>query len=291
MNQSLLAEVLTLTINKEEKDDFIMRAIFLGKDKPSVISALKFMVKKKIEVVMVVGPIGNDVVLGQEKLVDVAEQMGIPTATDDQLYEILDSKKSPDFEQLQNIDLVISFLFWKKIKKPLISLPKIGCINFHAAPLPDFRGVNGYSFAIYENFPYWGVSAHLVDESIDSGDIIKVSKFDIDPKLETAFSLEQKSQVTLLELFEEVIEMVMRDETFKTYPQGKGHYFSKEDFEKLRKIQPDDSLEKIERKIRAFWYPPYGGACLELQGKEFTLINEKLLEEINEKYWKTKYLK
>ena len=265
-----------------------MKAIFLGKDKPSVISALKFLVKKKIEVVKVVGPIDDQVVLSQKKLVDVAQQMGIPTATDDQLYKILDSKKGSEFDQLQNIDLVISFLFWKKIKKPLINLPKIGCINFHSAPLPDFRGVNGYSFAIYENLSYWGVSAHLVDESFDTGNIIKVSKFDIDPKLETAFSLEQKSLAKLLELFEEVMEKVLKDGTFKTYPQGKGQYFSKEDFEKLRKIHPEDSLEKIERKIRAFWYPPYGGAYLEIQGKEFTLINEKLLEDIKKMYWISK---
>jgi len=256
----------------------------MGKDKPAVIDALKYLVELGIDVSAVVGPLENQLPLGKEKLIDIAHQFGIRTVTDDALYDLF--KKNTDLQEdfLKDVDLVISFLFWKKIRKPLIDLPKIGCVNFHAAPLPDFRGVNGYSFAIYENLSYWGVSAHFVDESFDTGDIIKTVKFNINPENETAFSLEQKSQSFLLSLFKEIIEIIMVEGHLSRHQQEGGRYISKTEFENLRKIQTNDNLKEIERKIRAFWYPPYQGASIVIQGKEFTIVDEQLLKDIGKRY-------
>ena len=38
---------------------------------------------------------------------------------------------------LGQIDLAVSYLYWRKIRKPLIEGPNYGCINFHPAILPD----------------------------------------------------------------------------------------------------------------------------------------------------------
>ena len=80
-----------------------------------------------------------------------------------------------------DVDVVISFLFWKLIREPLISLGRVGCLNFHPAPLPDFRGVGGYNVAILEGLSSWGVSCHFVDERFDTGDVVEVERFPIDP--------------------------------------------------------------------------------------------------------------
>ena len=205
--------------------------------------------------------------------------------TDEYIYNELNKKLNSRSEFLKDIDLVISYLFWKKIKKPLIELPKLGCINFHPAPLPDFRGVAPYSFGILEKTTFWGVSAHFVDESFDTGDIIKIKKFDIEPDIETAFSLEQKSQKVMFELFKEVMIGLLDKGSFPRKPQmSKGHYFSKDYFEEIRKISSDDSLEEIKIKIRAFWYPPFDGATLSIKNKDFTLIDENILKEIAVNY-------
>lgn len=259
-----------------------MRVIYMGKNKPSAVSGLTYLIKRGIEVVLVVAPPPSEPGLGGENLSKTARSFGIPTSTDDELYQ--------DIDTLKHIDLVISFLFWKKIKKPLINLAKIGCINFHPAPLPDFRGLGGYNVAIYENLPFWGVSAHFVNESFDTGDIIKVKRFAINPQQETAFSLEQKSQRFLINLFKEVIDMIRDAKPLGRTLQGKGRYIRKQDFESMRNINPKDSLEKIERKIRAFWYPPYPGASIKINGGIFTLINERILKEISPIYHSKKHL-
>lgn len=144
----------------------------------------------------------------------------------------------------------------------------------------------GFNIAIYENLSYWGVTAHFVSETFDTGDIIKEIKFDINPKEETAYSLEQKSLSLMYDLFVDVINIAYDNDTLPRYPQvGKGRYISKQEFEHLRKIQTSDTLEEIERKIRAFWYPPHEGASIEIKGKEYTVINQNVLKEIGIKYW------
>lgn len=162
-------------------------------------------------------------------------------------------------------------------------MPKKGCINFHPAPLPEFRGFSPYSFGILEEFPYWGVTAHYIDEEFDTGDIIQVKKFDSDLKIETAYSLERKSQVYLFKLFKEIINKIDKDKKLSRKKQEKGRYFSKKKFEDLRRIKGKDTIETINKKIRAFWYPPHPGAYIRINGKEFLLINKELLGEVSKK--------
>lgn len=44
-----------------------------------------------------------------------------------------------------------------------------------------------------------------------------------------------------------------------------------------------DSPEIVERKIRAFWNPPYSGAQVEICGKKYTVINADILKWISER--------
>jgi methionyl-tRNA formyltransferase len=250
-----------------------VRVVYMGKDKPSVIRGLRFLVDAGIDIEAVVGPAsaGDD----DASLTATAEAMGLPVSTDDELYRRIETGG-------MDIDLVVSFLYWKRIRRPLIDAPTIGCVNFHPAPLPDFRGVGGYSIAIWERLGSWGVSAHFVDERFDTGDLIEVRRFPIDPDLETALTLERKSQLALLELFEDLMTRAARGEPLPRTPQGEGRYVSHEDFERLRRIGPDDSLDDVLRKIRAFWFPPHGGAHVDLHGSEFTVVDDRLLLEVAE---------
>ena len=75
-----------------------------------------------------------------------------------------------------NVDVVISFLFPKLIREPLCPLGRVGCLNFHPAPLPDYRGLGGYNIAILEGLRV-GVSCHFVDERFDTGDLVEVERF------------------------------------------------------------------------------------------------------------------
>jgi methionyl-tRNA formyltransferase len=257
-----------------------MKIIFLGKNKPSVVKGLQFLLDIKISVKAIISSsphCGNDYGNG---LSEIAKKYNIPFMSDIQLNSILEDKQRCE-EKFESIDLVISYLYPKKIKEKLIQLPKIGCINFHPAPLPEFGGVSPYCFGILEDLSYWRVTCHFIDKEFDSGDIIQVKKFDVDLKKETSFSLEQKSQKYLFELFKSIIKMIFEGKDLPRKEQGKGKYFSQKDFERLRQIDENDSEEIISKKIRAFWYPPFSGACIKIKNKEYTIINDDMLKKIS----------
>src|SRR3989344_3732599 len=197
---------------------------------------------------------------------------------DTDIYQLIAKKD----KNINDIDLVVSFLYWKKIKKPLIDLAKFGCVNFHPAPLPDYKGRAGYNTAILDGKKYFGVSAHYIDsEQLDTGPIIKVIKFKIDPDKENAHSLEAKTQKKLFELFKYIIDTTNKKTKFTVSKNSGGTYLSTPQLESLKLVDlKNDSPDIINRKIRAFFFPPYSGAKIEVKGQEYTLINEEILRYI-----------
>lgn len=243
----------------------------MGKSKRSAVRALDWLVASGAEVVAVVAPEPDELTHEQQRLDLAARRHGLAQVTEEQLYA----------EPPEDVDLVVSFLFWNLIREPLISLGRIGCLNFHPAPLPDFRGVGGYNLAVLEGLPSWGVSCHFVDEQFDTGDVVEVERFPIDQEAETAFSLDLKSQEHLVSLFERVVQRALDGVELPRTPQGEGRYVSSAEFEELRMVRPGDDLA---RKLRAFWYPPWPGAVIDVDGRRLTLVDERLLADVAAAY-------
>ena len=85
--------------------------------------------------------------------------------------------------------------------------------------------------------------------------------------------LEKMAQEAAYRLTLEVINNWEKEGRPVGKPQEKtGKYYSREDFEKAKKIDLNSSAEEIERKIRAFYCPPYEGAYIEIEGKHFQLL-------------------
>jgi methionyl-tRNA formyltransferase len=239
----------------------------MGKCKRSAARALDWLVEQGSEVVAVASSEPDRWTREEQRLDLVARRHGLTLVDDEDLY------RAPP----EDVDVVISFLFWKRIREPLISMGRIGCLNFHPAPLPDFRGLGGYNFAILEGLDEWGVSCHFVDESYDTGDLVEVERFPIDRDRETALSLDLESQERLLGLFQRVMSKALSREELPRQPQGDGRYVSGEELEAQRVVRQGDD---VERKLRAFWHPPHPGAVLETDGRRLTLVDNALLAEI-----------
>ena len=239
----------------------------MGKSKRSVVRALDLLVERGAEVVAVVAAEADRFAREPQRLDLAARRHGLPLVAEAELYA-----KPPSA-----VDLVVSFLYPRLIREPVLSLGRLGCLNFHPAPLPDFRGVGGYNAAILEGLGEWGVSCHFVDEQFDTGDLVEVERFAIDPSAHTAFSLDLESGARLVGLFGRVMDRLLGGDELPREPQGDGRYISHDEFERLRVVRPGDDLD---RKLRAFWYPPYPGAVLEVDGRRLTLVDEGLMEEI-----------
>lgn len=243
----------------------------MAKSKRSAARALDWLVAEGVDVTAVVASEPDRFTREEQRVDLVAERHGLQLVSDDELYA----------QPPEGVDVVISFLFWKLIREPLVSLGRIGCLNFHPAPLPDLRGLGGYNVAILEGMREWGVSCHFVDTGFDTGDLVEVERFPMDPDSATAFSLDLESQERLFGLFQRVMRMAMAGEELPRTPQGAGRYVDAGEFERLRRVGPGDDLD---RKLRAFWYPPYPGAVVEVNGRDLTLVDERLLAELADVY-------
>lgn len=251
-----------------------MKMIFMGRKKYAA-EMLQWTVNKGIEVAFAC----TDSQFTNSPTMLKANQLGIPVISMEEAEEYV--KSNPG-----EIDLVVSYLYWRKIKQPLIDGPKLGCINFHPAILPDWRGTAGYNIAILKKLPEWGSTAHYVDEKIDTGSIIKLYKFNFDYRIETAQSLEQKTQIIQMELYKSVILDVLEKGCLECVPQKKdeGVYISRQEMIEMMKVDLahlDD--EDLDLKIRAFWFPPYSGAGFEHKGKFYTLVNNEILKTLQAK--------
>ncbi len=244
-----------------------MKILFMGRKSVSA-KALDYLSKiKGIEVVGVL----TDSHLSVSLTTDVAEKLGYKIYS---FEEALTDLKNGVLE----FDLGISILYWKKLKDEFLTKPLYGTINFHPAPLPEYKGTGGYNLAILDGLNEWAVSCHYVDEEIDTGEIIEVYKFPICNESETVVTLEKTSTEKIYELFVKTFQKFFEaKEKLPTIPNFGGRYVSRKEMEAMKAIQPGDD---ISRKVRAFWFPPYDGAHIEMAGEKYTLVNREILNSL-----------
>lgn len=123
----------------------------------------------------------------------------------------------------EDYDLGISFLYRHKI--PADQLNKTW-INFHPAPLPDYKGRNVAYHAILNGVKEWGGTLHYIDENFDTGPIIDIKKFSVDDN-HTANDLIFGSYQMLLDMFKKYVPRFLLGEKVKATSQivNTGKYY------------------------------------------------------------------
>ncbi|MGB1449870.1 MAG: methionyl-tRNA formyltransferase [Flavobacteriaceae bacterium] len=89
-----------------------------------------------------------------------------------------------------NADVFVVVAF-RMLPKVLWSIPPLGTFNLHASLLPNYRGAAPINWAIINRERYTGVTTFLIDEKIDTGQVLLQEKIQIE-KGETAGSLHDK---------------------------------------------------------------------------------------------------
>jgi methionyl-tRNA formyltransferase len=69
-------------------------------------------------------------------------------------------------------DLFLSAGYPIILKGKILSLPKLLALNFHASLLPDYRGKHPVFWALRNGEKWSGLTVHVMDHGIDTGDII-----------------------------------------------------------------------------------------------------------------------
>ena len=90
------------------------------------------------------------------------------------------SSRISEFERFVEADVVVSIDFINIIPKSFIDKFRFGVINAHAGDLPRYRGNACPNWAILNNESEVVLSFHLMDEGLDSGDVIRKETFKLD---------------------------------------------------------------------------------------------------------------
>ena len=117
--------------------------------------------------------------------------------------------KSNEFtSQLQDLsaDIFVVVAF-RMMPKSVWAIPKYGTFNLHASLLPQYRGAAPINWAIINDEKETGVTTFLIDEKIDTGNILLNEKINIE-KEDNAGSLHDKLMSIGKELVVETLNCI-----------------------------------------------------------------------------------
>lgn len=115
-------------------------------------------------------------------------------------------------------DLIITCGFGIIFKRPILSIPEIGCVNVHSSLLPRHRGPNPFYAVIRQGDTHSGVTFHIMDEGIDTGPIITQQAFPI-LDTDTAYSVYCRASELAKTMVLEVVNQIEK-EGLKGEPQN-----------------------------------------------------------------------
>ena len=169
-------------------------------------------------------------------------------------------------------DFLIVVAYGRILPITILQLPKLGTINLHASLLPKYRGPAPIQWAIINGETVTGVTTMLMDEGLDTGDILLAVEEKISP-VDTSATLHDR----LAELGANLLV-----DTLNHYSKGQIRPVQQDlnqasQAPLLKKsdghIAWDAPAEKISAFIRGM--TPWPGAFTFHQGKRFKIFNAK----------------
>lgn len=147
------------------------RILFMGTP-AFALSALELLNRSNYNVIGVVTQPDRPAGRGRKDIAPpvklMAQSIGLPVF---QPQNVKDQSFLDVVYQL-NPEIVVVAAFGQILPKAIIDFPKFGCLNIHPSLLPQYRGAAPLNWSIIRGETKTGVTIMLMDEGMDSGDIL-----------------------------------------------------------------------------------------------------------------------
>jgi methionyl-tRNA formyltransferase len=189
----------------------------------------------------------------------LAQELNIPVIQPEKL------RQPEAMEQLRlwAPDLIVVAAFGQILRKEVLELPPLGCINVHASLLPRWRGAAPINAAILHGDRETGVTIMKMDAGLDTGPMLSQESIPLTPEDTAGSVFDRLSQLgadlllgTLPAYLSGKLQPVPQPEEGMTYAP-----MLKKEEGQLDFTRPADELE---RRIRAF--NPWPGAFMDFDG-------------------------
>lgn len=188
-----------------------------------------------------------------ESVYNTASSVGIPT-----IRSAGKNKELPAFIAEQEPDLIWITDYRYLLPSEILPLAKIGAINLHPSLLPTYRGRAPINWAILNGESSLGLTAHFVDEGMDTGDIITQESYQLAQHEDVGDALDK-----LYPLYEAITEKVLLNAQSSNIPRTPQDHTAATDYPRRK---PEDGHIDWEQSANDIWNliravaKPYPGA-------------------------------
>lgn len=171
-------------------------------------------------------------------------------------------------------DMIVVVAYGRIIPPAILTLPPKGCINVHASLLPKYRGAAPIQWSIVRGETKTGVTTMLMDEGLDTGDILLMEETEIlsdDNAVTLGSRLSEMGADLLIATIRGIVQGMIRPVS-QTGESTYAPIIRKED----GKIDWRASARDIFNLIRGM-YPWPGGQCV-FEGEKITIIRSRVAD-------------
>ncbi|MCB9779694.1 MAG: methionyl-tRNA formyltransferase [Alphaproteobacteria bacterium] len=162
-----------------------MRVVFMGTP-DFAVPTLDAIVAAGHEVLAVVAqpdrPKGRGKQLVSPPTIERARALGLPTRQPRAIHQ----GPFREWFTTTEIDVAVVVAYGRILKSWHLQAPRFGCINVHASLLPKYRGAAPIHWAVVHGETRTGVCTMLMDEGLDTGDVLLRRETAIGPDETTA---------------------------------------------------------------------------------------------------------
>ncbi|MFE6747503.1 methionyl-tRNA formyltransferase [Kitasatospora purpeofusca] len=201
-----------------------------------------------------------------DSVADLAEEHGVP---------VLVRNRPDDEELLRRLeeaapDIIVANNWRTWIPPRIYTLPKHGTLNVHDSLLPKYAGFSPLIWALVNGESEVGVTAHLMDEVLDAGDIVRQEAVAVGPT-DTATDLFHKTVDLIAPVTIGALDLIASGRTeFTKQDRSQASFFHKRAEEDIRIDWnwPADALERLVRAQSA----PYPPAFTHHRGRRLEIL-------------------
>ncbi|MDD2233420.1 MAG: methionyl-tRNA formyltransferase [Desulfitobacteriaceae bacterium] len=251
-----------------------MRIIFMGTPDFAVPS-LEYLFKEGHEILTVFTqpdrPAGRGKQPRKSPVKVAAQKLGLTIRQPGQINtpEIIELLKSLQPE------LIIVVAYGKKLPPEILKIPEKGCLNVHASLLPAYRGAAPIHWAIINGETQTGITTMLMDEGLDTGDILLKKVFPVSGEATTGEVHDALAEIGG-ELLLETIAAYSRGDLKGVAQTGESSYapLLKREHEWL-----DWSRKAVELHNQIRGLNPWPGAVTKYKGENLKIWQSSLVSQ------------
>ena len=168
----------------------------------------------------------------------------------------------------QGAELALVVAYGRILPRDVLDSTRLGFVNVHASLLPKYRGAAPITWAVVDGEAETGITLMLLDEGMDTGDILDVARTPIGPD-ETTGELSERLAVLGAELVRAKLPAFARGELARAPQDGSKATLARMLEKSDGRVDWSQTSRAVHDRIRGM--SPWPGAWTQLSGKTVKL--------------------